>query len=407
MFMSALLTSGNKADNLSHGALGHLFTELEQPAYAWVNQFSKNYGDLPTVDTFEDATKVELPIAPEPVAYYLDLLRQRYTHDSLLAGMESARKILGDTHDQEKALAGLTDLVMQLVAEKHGGVLRDFREAYDLVMSSYLAKKSGAEAGIKFGWPTLDKMTGGMVTGDVVSLIGKPAAGKSWQLCYNAYHAWSEQDKVPLIVSTEMAMLAITQRLASLHAKKNFGQIKDGTLTSVGEKQVSDRLGTLAGAPVPLWVLDGNLSSSVEDIYAIARQVKPDCIYIDGAYLLTHPKEHDRYKRVAENTSLIKKELASLCPVVCSWQFSREAAKKKKIEEVGLDEIGYSNAIGEISSIALGLFQEESVETVKGRVVNILKGRNGETGRFTTNWNFSLMDFSERVEVAFEKIQYP
>jgi hypothetical protein len=79
----------------------------------------------------------------------------------------------------------------------------------------------------------------------------------------------------------------------------------------------------------------------------------------------------------------------------CSWQLNREATKKKKNEEVGLSEIGYSDAIGQISSVVLGLFQEESIETVEGRQVHVMKGRNGEVGNFSTRWNFHVCDFTE------------
>ena len=162
----------------------------------------------------------------------------------------------------------------------------------------------------------------------------------------------------------------------------------------------------LQSEEVPFWILDGNLSNSVEDIYGHARQLNPDCIYIDGAYLLTHPKERDRFRRVAENTDLIKRELASLCPVECSWQLNREAAKKKKTEDVGLSEIGYSDAIGQISSVVLGLFQEESVETVAARQVHVMKGRNGEVGKFKTRWDFNYCDFAEIAEEELEQTEF-
>lgn len=59
--------------------------------------------------------------------------------------------------------------------------------------------------------------------------------------------------------------------------------------------------------------------------------------------------ERDRFRRVAENADLIKQELASIAPTVVSWQFARSASKKnaKKGEEVTMDDIGYTDAIGQ------------------------------------------------------------
>ena len=132
----------------------------------------------------------------------------------------------------------------------------------------------------------------------------------------------------------------------------------------------------------------------------------------DGAYLLTHPTERDRFKRVAENASLIKQHICDLAPTACSWQFARPAkggsggsgnvGNGKKPAQTG-DEIGYTDAILQLSSLALGLMQPESAETIKQREVSILKGRNGETGSFTVNWNFDwTTDFSEVTEKVEE-----
>ena len=101
----------------------------------------------------------------------------------------------------------------------------------------------------------------------------------------------------------------------------------------------------------PFYVVDGNLAATVEDIWALARQLKPDAIFIDGAYLVKHPKERDRYRRVAENAELMKSELAALAPTVCSWQFAKSAAKKNKKqgEKPDLEDIGYTDAIAQVS----------------------------------------------------------
>ncbi len=53
----------------------------------------------------------------------------------------------------------------------------------------------------------------------------------------------------------------------------------------------------------------------------------------------------------------------------------------------------------------LGLFQDETVETLKTRSIAILKGREGETGQFQVNWNFvGGMDFSQYKEVGVEEL---
>src|SRR5690606_31827432 len=145
-------------------------------------------------------------------------------------------------------------------------------------------------------------------------------------------------------------VLSIQQRLAALQAHIPAGQLKHATLSSHNLGKLKTGLTTIKGYHAPFYVVDGNLAATVEDIWMMARQLKPAAIFLDGAYLVKHPTERDRYRRVAENAELIKSELAALAPVVCSWQFARTATKKqntKKGEKVGLEDIGYSDAIAQ------------------------------------------------------------
>jgi hypothetical protein len=80
--------------------------------------------------------------------------------------------------------------------------------------------------------------------------------------------------------------------------------------------------------------------------------------------------------------------------------------KKKKGEDADLSDIAHTDEIGMISSIVMGVFEEETVETLKQRRVKILKGRNGETGEFVSNWDFMKMDFSEVQQTAVEDLSF-
>src|SRR5262249_7736879 len=159
-----------------------------------------------------------------------------------------------------------------------------------------------------------------------------------------AMHAWLTQGKVPLFLSMEVKPLPIEQRLLAIQAHLPAKGIKDATLSSKQFKQMKDTLTVLSQGKIPFHVVDGNLTSDVSDVYALTRQLKPDLVIIDGAYLLTHPKENDRYKRVAENASLIKQQICDLAPTICSWQFARpkKEGKGQKKQAQTLDEIGYS-----------------------------------------------------------------
>ena len=417
MFLSAVLAEGSVAALLQKGPVDHLFKAVEIDAYTFVRSFVKQYQALPTPETVEEHTGDALVKHSEPSSYYFDLLELRHIEHSLKHGMKQASDLLlPENKDPEEALKAITETAMSLVARKHAKQVVDFREAYDLVWGHYVSKQKSADsAGLQFGWPTLDKMSGGMARGDMVSFVGRPQQGKTWQMLYGARYGWNkaglsvdpDHGQSRMFVSMEMAVLPISERLAAMQVPVQASHLKHGMSTKE-MKKLKDGLTMIKGYAAPFYVVDGNLAATVEDIWALARQLKPDAIFIDGAYLVKHPKERDRYRRVAENAELMKSELAALAPTVCSWQFAKSAAKKNKKqgEKPDLEDIGYTDAIAQVSSLVLGLFEDDSNETLAQRRVEILKGRSGETGSFTTRWDFVNMRFDEIVPESVDTMQF-
>ncbi|MCL4743822.1 MAG: hypothetical protein KJZ83_00255 [Burkholderiaceae bacterium] len=423
MFVSAVLAENSVANLLQHGKIDHLFKGTEVELYEFVRDFAKQYQALPSEETIEKHTGETLVQHKEPSGYYFDLMQARHVELSLKKGMKQVSDLLlPENKDPQEALRVITETAMQLISQRHIKQIVDFREAYGTLMSTYASKFNAVdEYGLQLGWPTLDRMSGGMERGDVLSMIGRPAAGKSLMLLYGALHGWrkageeslatgkkAEHDQSRMFVSMEMDVLAIQQRLAAMQVHVSASQLKHAALSSKGLAKLKQGLTEIKGYSFPFYVVDGNLAATVEDIWMIARQLKPAAIFLDGAYLVKHPTERDRYRRVAENAELIKSELSALAPVVCSWQFARSASKKntKKGEKAGLEDIGYSDAIAQVASIVLGLFEDESVETLKHRKIEILKGRAGEVGSFTTRWSWGSMDFSEVEEESVADLQF-
>jgi replicative DNA helicase len=225
------------------------------------------------------------------------------------------------------------------------------------------------------------------------------AGGLTWLVLYHALQNWLKGKPV-LVVSMEMSPLAILQRLVTMYAHTNIQQLKLGAYSSSTYKKFSESCHKLSNEKhAPLYVVDGNLAVSVEETFVLAEQLKVDMVDIDGAYLMKHHNPRlDRYTRVAENAELLKQSASSTGkPTLASYQFARSAVKdKKKKQDVGLEDIGYTDVIGQVSSVALGLFQDESVETIEGRQVRILKGRNGEVGQFSISWDFANMEFGQK-----------
>lgn len=416
MFISAILAEGSASGFVQFGHIEHLFKASETETYEFVSEFMKKYHSLPDPETIANHLGDDALVEhKEPAAYYYDLLVTRHVEVTLKKAMKQAADLfMPESKDPQKALEIMASSVMELMAKSLGQQVVDFRDAYDLIIADYAKKLMADDAyGLRLGWTTFDDMSGGLIKGDAVSFVGRPAMGKTFQMLYSAHYGWHESQiqahpQSRMFVSMEMTPLAIEQRLAAMHSHVPMSHLKQGALTTGGKAKLKKGLTEIQGYGAPFWIVDGNLTATVEDIYMLARQLNPDAIFIDGAYLLKHPRERDRYKRVAENADLLKSELAALCPVVASWQFAKSASKKnaKKGETVGLEDIGYTDAIAQVSSIVLGILQTPDVETLERRTIDILKGRNGEVGAFETNWDFTKMDFSEYAPKKVEELDY-
>jgi replicative DNA helicase len=376
-----------------------LFKSYEQPVFEWVRDHLKMHHALPKIETlqsqFPDIAQLD---TPEPASYYVEMLENQYCYETINdANLKSQQILKDDQNAYPQALEALKGATRAITEQKYRVRILDVaKEAPAMVLTAYHHTQQ-VEALVEFGWPYMDQQSGGVMPGDVISFVGRPAAGKTWKMLWTAMRNWRKQQNV-LFVSMEMMTLPIAQRIASLYTHQNIQQLKTSGFSTQTLQKFYTGLKAMTLEEAKFYVIDGNLAASAEDIFMLADMLECKLVFIDGAYLLRHRNLRlDRYTRAAENVELIKRFNTDLgMSTFCSWQFNRTASQKQKKghgEHGELEDIGYTDAIGQISSIALGLFQEDSVETMKYRRVRVLKGRNGEVGQFSIAWDFTAMSF--------------
>jgi len=399
-----------KADNLLRLKLfPALFRDSELVLYEFITTHVNEFGKLPHPDTIETKLGDVLCEVEEPPEYYLKETEKRYLHTKLKAAVLSCQDFLKE-EKADAAHALILDLVQELHSTKTRHQVLDFREAADTIFAEYSKQHKAVDTtGIFFGWPSLDGVTAGLQPGDYASIVGRPAAGKTFMLLAASLYGWRKQKQSPMFVSMEMKTLAINQRLAGMDTHKPLTHIMRGALTTKAYKHLTTVLEENRKMPRPFWVIDGNLTATAEDVVSTAQMLKPSSVWVDGAYLQKHKDRRlSRWDRINENAEIMKLEIAGRLgiPVVASYQFNKEVMKKKKDQKPGVEDVYGSDAVGQLSSISLGMFQEEGIETKKRRRVDVMKGRSGETGSFYINWNFVTMDFSELVEEDSSTLQF-
>jgi replicative DNA helicase len=375
--------------------------DTERQVFEFVHDHHTKYHQLPKEQTllanFPELKEIE---CPEPSKYYLGKINERFAYDTIRKANVASQEILKANPSQvDKAQQVLATAINDITEQKYRHRIMDFGlEAKKLVVQTYMNLGDGQQKPAGFGWPYLDAM-GGAIPGDVVSFIGRPAMGKSIVSLYIALHNWQVLQHDVLFVSMEMNTLSVAQRAAAMYAHTGLTQLKTGGYCSDTFELFSTRIDKAKEEPAKLYVVDGNLAANVEDVYTLCSQLGCSLMFIDGAYLLRHKNTRlGRTDKINDNVELMKRFSEDLSiPTIASWQFNREATKldKKKGQKVGVEHIGGSDAIGQVSSTVCALGQDEGVETIQSRVIEVMKGRNGEVGQFRVNWDFIRMRFDQ------------
>jgi replicative DNA helicase len=357
-----------------HKFLDYQFTESmfrgdESDLYGFIREHVGKYGKLPdrkTVKKWAKGEKIPLPVPEEiiePPEFYYDKLEHRNLKLELLQAMKDAEQHRPE--DPQQALEILSGHVLDLNTHRLRTKLVNIVEDGMTIVGKEFAKAvHGDDKGLMFGWPTLDEMSGGLRGGDLVSIM-------------------------TLFVSMEMNSTPVVQRVVSMYTHTSIGELKTGQVSTKKYKQMSQLMDGLSGGH-GMWVADGRLSVSVNDLALLCRQLQPDVVYIDGAYMLRSENSRvARYERINQNTEDVKILAEELnIPIVQTFQFNRGMTKKKEIEDVDLEDIAGSDAIGQLSSLVLGTFQDDNIETKLCRKIRVMKGRSGEQGEFLINWRF-------------------
>jgi replicative DNA helicase len=412
--LAAIMDSENGArEFMKIDPAPELFRGAEVEIYEFVKSHIQKHGVIPNRETVKKhLPEVSLPSdVPEPPSYYHERIKKRHQHLTLKKALQDSAELLNND-DPEAAEEILFKTMIDLRRTEFRRRVVDYaQEGAGIIKDHMVGVLKGLGEGIPFGWPSVDKDSLGKQAGDFISFIGRPGKGKTFMLLYHLMHSWKSGFS-PMFVSMEMTPKLIVQRLAALDTHTSATQIK---MATVSKKKSSDMMAILIDNKnrPPVWVIDGGLNATVDDLVLQCLEKKPDEMYIDGAYLLRAANSKiARWERIADNAERTKQEICEglQIPVSNSYQFNRDAAKEQKKGKVGgLESIAGADQIGQLSSLVFGMLDEhnDTVEGMDQRVVEILKGRNGEIGQFRTHWIFDVfpfMDFSEIKEETLDDL---
>ena len=265
-----------------------------------------------------------------------------------------------------------------------------------------VVENRGKPKGIPTGYWDIDKKTGGFERGELTVLAGRPAQGKT-SLAVGMAYKILDKGKSVYFASLEMTKMALIQRMSYNLARVEGQKFNTGDF-SLGEvEKLKTAYGRICSLPMEI---DETGGQSVDDIFANAKNLKPDMVIIDYLQLLAAPhKGMNLYEQVTENSLACKTMAKNLgVPVLLLSQLSRAPETRGKGKTKGkpiMSDLRQSGAIEQDADHIWMLYRAETygipdMENLAELI--IAKNRNGPTGEVKMTFLKQFISFEGYFE---------
>ena len=249
--------------------------------------------------------------------------------------------------------------------------------------------------GVPSGFSSLDRVTYGWQTSDLIILAARPSVGKTAFALNLARNAALHPTKPTPIVffSLEMSSSQLVQRILSAESEILLEKISRGRMEEHEMQQLYKKgIQRLSTAPI---FIDDTAALNIFELRAKCRRLKSKhgigLIIIDYLQLMSGGSDNRNSNReqeirtISRNLKGLAKELQ--VPIIALSQLSREVEKRKDGKKIPqLSDLRESGAIEQDADMVMFLYRPEYYditsnehgESVKGEThVRIAKHRNG------------------------------
>lgn len=396
--VSKVVFAGQIDKVISRNIRPDMFADDEcRSVYRYILKFAHQYGTAPSLEAAKhDRPEFEWIQIQDTLDFLIDrftvLVKRRMADDYL----EELARACDDPTRAENIDAEFLEVARKLVTAIPSPEVARFSEVEKRIKEYEVRKKEGKKYGIPYGIPTLDRLTGGIQSHELVTVLGFTSVGKSTLLRALAFNFWL-QNFTPLYLSLEMESSVILRILDAMAATLDYDKLKQLDLSEKEMKQWKRKAIEIKMRPCDIPVIDNTNFMTPDQVFAETIRHKPDIVIIDYVGLMRSSQVHrgiSRYQQLSDITQDLKHIARTIrIPILMAAQTNRDGAK----DGASLENVADAISIARDSDTVIGLFQDEEMEKCNEMQVRLNKNRDGRRGIIKAIWNYDTMEFREKT----------
>jgi replicative DNA helicase len=325
---------------------------------------------------------------PEVESWWLaDKLRERYAKNAgqelLIAGSAAIAE------DPEKGLKQLLAAVYDATETISPRYARSDMSDFEARRLRYQMREENGEAGIGFGIPEIDEITGGVRPGEIAAVGAYSKVGKTMLLLFAAAEARKAGYK-PVVFSLEMAIAEIEERLDALLSGVSYSRLSRHKLTPheidrlhITQQQVADM------GPLCIESPDEG-DRTVAHLCARTRHLGADVMLIDQlSFMEETVKCVSEKQRLASILKQLKTEVSrearGKIPCFLACQFTRESLDHD--DGPVMKDFADAAEVERTCDLLIGLSRNQQQRANRTMRFDIMGGRRCDTAKFLLHWD--------------------
>lgn len=395
--ISKIISTGQLEEAIAKGVREDLFADDEcREMFGYLNAHARRYKSPPSLQAVKsDKPDFEWEHAQDPLPYIIDrfaVMAKRRLANEMVIELAAA---CDDPERAEKIDLEFLEVSRKLATLVPSSEVARFRDMDKRIVDYERRVVEGDKPGIPFGFPALDKWTGGIQPHEFVTVSGFSGLGKSTMLMAITFNAWVE-GHTPLYISLEMEHATLLRKFDAMAASLDYAKMKQLGLPPEQLDTWREVAARIREKAQDIPIIDNIRHCTPDHIFAETVRHKPDLVVVDYLSLMrsSHPSRgHSIWQSLTEITQDLKQNARTLkIPIIAAAQTNRSASK----DGAELDNIGYSISVIQDSDIVIGLYADDEMRERKEMEIRLNKNRDGALGRFAAIWDHDQMLYREK-----------